>query len=377
VQVLNALYCVLAQCRDLLCADSVCEILSIIVQIHATHLVQYHDELLQLSVTATHPLSTFIDKILDLVRTTNRNDDDDDETPCVWQLHFERVYQRIDDELKRGHGQYLFAALLFYCNSFITQHMNVIVPIFEQITDERQSETIRFAVLSILFALLRQVPNGATDVIGEHILVDVLLPNLVWKPGSFHYRMRELAVRCMLMVYEKHCIDSSVSWKYKEKLICLVQSRFDDFQSELRVLVMQLMRYILEDVHKASSLQLHHEPAASMMKDAEWKSLCTNILERFDDSQDDVRVLCCATLKVFVQCMQSQQAHLYPQIIATALLHLDDSNDVLQREIFEFLQFVVACAPQEVEKQINMMNLENVQESTSEFVKNLLTLIQN
>ena len=99
-----------------------------------------------------------------------------------------------------------------------------------------------------------------------------------------------------------------------------------------------------------------------MASSKELISLCDALLERLDDSKDDVRICTCSALEALAGCLEPQtQAAMFETLAETALLHLDDANEVMQQSIFSLLSRVSTFNHSAFEKKIKSADKENLQ----------------
>jgi len=362
-ELLRASNSLLAACRCLLNEDSVSEILWMIIQIHASWLKHYQPSLSSLQLDESHEIHREITKTLDFVSQSEQ----------IWETHFPALYGKIERELQNGQGQYLFASLICYSKTFVSKYMKQILPIFRQINDENKSETLRYALLSILCSLIsiEDVEHSNTaDDYGEcmqFILVDILLPNLVWKAGKFRYKMRLLALESMRVLYAHKAVDAAITWNCRQKLVSTVQSRLDDFQCEIRKSAVQLITLLLTELYTT----FREHKSECILAEKEMDSLCTSILDRYDDSNDEVRTLTCSALNALIQCMDETNISCYSKIIETSFIHLDDSNKILQNEIFSLLKDASGFDVEEFERHLKSVDGEKVQPDTLQLLQRL------
>mmetsp|Transcript_2696 Transcript_2696/g.2264 ORF Transcript_2696/g.2264 Transcript_2696/m.2264 type:complete len:865 (+) Transcript_2696:46-2640(+) len=367
IEIIDATNSLLSICNSCLNTESKLEILWLIIQIHAQYLKSNHQSLSQLSINDSDQIYDKIQSVLKLLATDN-----DDK--CLWEQNFEPLYEKIANKLKEEQGYYLFASLIYYSRSFITTHINVILSTLNQINNEKNTDKIRYAVFSILYSLLQNI-DDATDwkSYTELILVDILLPNILWKPGKFRLKMRSLALDCIILLYKTNAINLNVTWKHREKFISTLKSRLDDFDHKIRRLSIELLQYILNDLQKSKQQNKSDE---MMMKKDELKSLSENILERLDDSKDEIRIITCSTLQSLIQCLhKATHLDLFTNIISTSLIHLDDANEKVQKAAFELLKIASSFHKEEFHTQLKVINTDKIQKATLLLMTELMTIV--
>merc|ERR1711997_1154825 len=162
------------------------------------------------------------------------------------------------------------------------------------------------------------------------------MPNLVWKVGAFSAKMRRLALDCLIAMYSKQSVTTEMTWTHRKALLTSLKSRLDDFEHANRLRSVQVLCRIFALLSVAVQRQ-----EGDVASDEELSSMCNALLERLDDSKDDVRVQTCSALQGFMRCWkkpQSSDEGMFGTLIETALLHLDDANEALQEGIFSLLR---------------------------------------
>eukprot|EP01083_Nonionella_stella_P274328 931074_1 len=359
VEVLHSMHHLLATdaCQQYLNDEIVAEILWLILQVHARYLHNHDAELETLSIPQSHALHPQICDILSLLRSD-----------AIWKQYFAPIYDKIQMDTKQKKCYYLFAALIHYCATCFAEK-ECILAVFCECNAENNSETVRYAVLRSLFHLLKMI---TTDVSPQHtqlIMFDILVPNVEWKVGKFGWKMRVLALDCLLLLFKAGSVNADCAWNHRLKLITTLQSRLDDFEDNIRLRSVQLFDLILNHLN-------HDDRGEAILADDDFKSLTKSIADRLDDSKDEIRIRTCDALQSLVKCLNPQHhTHLYTKIIEIALLHLDDANDALQQRVLLLLKDISTFNPSILDKQLQLINTHNMQEKSQQMVQELSSSI--
>ena len=349
-------------------SDSLSEILLLLLQTHAGYLQNHQKELLTLSVQSSERLYNQISTVIALL--TKHNEDDNEnksDNDCIWQENFKKLYERIDFKCNKENSYYLFGALVYYSKQFISQHMGLISPVFQQCNNEQNTETARFNILSILHLLLKDTIEANNWKNYTQAIFEILLPNIVWKVGKFRMKLRAISLNCMLILYKNNSVDPNITWICRAKLISILKSRLDDSEPDIRAVTVELFRYVLSNLRLMAK-----NNSEEIMNEKELASLCQSILDRYDDSKDEIRILTCSTLQSLIKCMDNNKqntAELYKNIIETSLVHLDDSDDMLQQRIFSFLKDVSDFNASVFHAQLTSVNTDHLQSKSQKLIQ--------
>merc|ERR1712129_485318 len=118
------------------------------------------------------------------------------------------------------------------------------------------------------------------------------------------------------------------------------------------------------------------KPDEAIIAKSDVESFCQCLLNRFDDSNDEIRIHTCSALQSFMLCLNSDSIDLYGKIIETVLIHLDDSNKQLQQHVFDFLKSNADFNTDIFEKQLDAINKEDLQSSTQTMLGQLETIVK-
>jgi len=163
------------------------------------------------------------------------------------------------------------------------------------------------------------------------LVVDVLMPNAVWRAGQSNNKIRKGALVCIHASLEAQLLQpSDLVDSILPNLLPLVRSAMDDSWSPDNRLIgcMVLSRCL-------SNLVSANYP----LSDDQLRDIYPELLKRMDDSNDEIRKNVCETFAVFFQIMPNRWSDsLYEYILHALFIHLDDPNPTLQNAVYSALE---------------------------------------
>lgn len=131
---------------------------------------------------------------------------------------------------------------------------------------------------------------------------------------------------CTIDILERGLISASVLLKHLKELISVIKGCLtDDFAPDLRLLSCVLLERILFIIKDGATDEDIHD-------------LYPVMIERLDDSQDDIRIQVSKALKLFISCKLYFSPSTFEYIVKAVLIHLDDENEQIQLAIFDLLK---------------------------------------
>ena len=285
--------------------------------------------------------------------------------PATWNRHFAALYQRnsvdmtCSEAAKRRRSYLAFAWLTWNVRFFLGEHMEMVYSAFQQCNDEGKEDAIQMIIMSTLWRSLG-APTGWKSEWVEKMVMEILLPNMTWKVGKLALDMRLLALNSMLRLYQNSTVNTDFTWKYREKLISALKQRMDDTNEQTRIDVVRTLRCILVDLGESRC-------SGNMLSDSEVDQLTETLVQRFDDSADEVREVTSDAVAALVQCLnRGNEIHseLYAIIVRTALLHLDDENECLQQKVADLLEGIAGFDKAIFREKIGAVHVEHVRRET-------------
>ncbi|ETO25591.1 hypothetical protein RFI_11543 [Reticulomyxa filosa] len=167
-------------------------------------------------------------------------------------------------------------------------------------------------------------------------LVNALLPNCSWAVGYIPAQIRKVAIECIFVVYQVKSYFVCLCCVYIERrqlffhknlikrtnwLRQVLESNIDDMDPFVRECCVKSLYFVLEHAHDR----------LKMIDDEFMATLAQAIIDRLDDGHDNIRIATCHTLQMLLRCFDKEiNGKRYRTVVATAFIHLDDSNKCVQ-----------------------------------------------
>eukprot|EP00397_Hematodinium_sp_SG-2012_P003752 GEMP01003760.1.p1 GENE.GEMP01003760.1~~GEMP01003760.1.p1 ORF type:complete len:903 (+),score=216.32 GEMP01003760.1:357-3065(+) len=163
------------------------------------------------------------------------------------------------------------------------------------------------------------------------LVMDVLIPNAIWRPGQSNNKIRKGALVCIHAALEAQLLEpSDLVDRVLPNLFPLIKSAMDDAWSPDNRLIasMVLLRSLANLVG-----------AKHPVSDQYLREIYPELLKRLDDSNDEIRKKVCETFSVFFRCLPERWSDsLYEYILHALFIHLDDPNPALQSSVYSALE---------------------------------------
>ncbi|XP_010887752.2 dynein assembly factor 5, axonemal [Esox lucius] len=225
-----------------------------------------------------------------------------------------------------------------------------LMPLLQKCLHPDRDPEMRLHVFTVLSRLLLDATH-TLDSQGrfcEHLdvfLLDLLLPNLVWRAGRTAAAIRTSALSCLLALLQGGAITPGQLLGVEERLSPQVLSCLEEDSQLSRLLACQSLSTLL----KLTGASLHADAL---------NKLYPEVLKRLDDSSEEVRGVALSTLGQWLATLgKDYNTQLYSQhlefLFQQLLLHLDDPDSRIQDTVLEVLKIGSAVHPvllkQEVE----------------------------
>ncbi|KAL9186251.1 hypothetical protein ACHAXT_005489 [Thalassiosira profunda] len=322
------------------------------------------------------------------------NDNDDDETSSLMDVHFRGVLQAITQSApafpwKQTYPSFLaMDALLRACSGFtVGSNFDLVAPFFithlstaafskseeggssgndQSLTDTAtaaakdelaEEYSLRIALMALLQTILADKsfsqtlsPREKTELgpaassfsaqFTTDVLLSLVLPNLVWKAGGMAAALRKLAAATLFSLlshYQAHD-GSSTGLLHAETathLIPILHSNLEDTESTTRELSCVCLCMVLEQV-SPETFQAIWETNARVID-----TLHPRLLALLDDSHDPVRMAACKTILAFLKIAHATTAgssfelgnSALENIASTLLVQLDDPDEDIRESV--------------------------------------------
>jgi len=163
------------------------------------------------------------------------------------------------------------------------------------------------------------------------------MPCIEWRSGIPNVKIREAAIICLKKLLDNEVISPEEFHRnFRDVFNNIKNCLDDDFSSDIRfasiVLVKNMIRY--------SGKNFGYE---------DFKEVYPELLKRLDDSQDGIRIEACKSLELFFHHLPQDWAlNLFEYMLDNIFVHLDDSEEIIQKAIAEVLKAAATVHPDKV-----------------------------
>uniref|UniRef100_K3W704 TOG domain-containing protein n=1 Tax=Globisporangium ultimum (strain ATCC 200006 / CBS 805.95 / DAOM BR144) TaxID=431595 RepID=K3W704_GLOUD len=206
--------------------------------------------------------------------------------------------------------------------------MDKIVPALLVHLDAARDADVRLAFLALLETMLgTESVYKAFQPFSVPLLLNGIIPNIVWQGGRVAATIRKVAVACAYTLLRQGLADQACLFETAPKMLPVLKSSMDDSDAKTRQLVCLALQYLFVALPGC----LGEEPV---------HQLYAEILKRLDDSNDTVRKAACQTFSTFLRAAPKE--HFKGTIIDYTLdclfVHLDDSDPSIQEAVFNVIK---------------------------------------
>uniref|UniRef100_A0AAZ3S680 Dynein axonemal assembly factor 5 n=1 Tax=Oncorhynchus tshawytscha TaxID=74940 RepID=A0AAZ3S680_ONCTS len=218
----------------------------------------------------------------------------------------------------------------------IGEFLPLLMPLLQNCLDPERDPEMRLHIFTMLSKLLLDATH-TLDSQGrfcEHLdvfLLELLLPNLVWKAGRTAAAIRTSALCCLLALLQGGAIPpSQVNTHTEERLSPQVLSALEEDSQLSRLLACRSLSTLL----KLIGPSLHPDAL---------NNIYPEVLKRLDDSSEEVRGVALRALGLWLASLgKDYNSQLYSQhlevLFQQLLLHLDDPDSHVQDTVLEVLK---------------------------------------
>ncbi|TYZ59531.1 hypothetical protein PybrP1_003449 [[Pythium] brassicae (nom. inval.)] len=211
------------------------------------------------------------------------------------------------------------------------ENLDRLVPALLVHLEASRDADVRLAFLALLETML------GTDSIFQSfrpfstpLLLNGIIPNIVWQGGRVAATIRKVAVACVYTLLRQGLADQPCLFETAPKMLPVLKSSMDDSDAKTRQLVCLALQYLFVALPGC----LGEEPV---------HQLYAEILKRLDDSNDTVRKAACQTFSTFLRAAPKE--HFRGTIIDYSLdclfVHLDDSDASIQAAVLDVLKAAI------------------------------------
>ncbi|XP_071267922.1 dynein axonemal assembly factor 5 isoform X3 [Salvelinus alpinus] len=217
----------------------------------------------------------------------------------------------------------------------IGEFLPLLMPLLQNCLDPERDPEMRLHMFTMLSKLLLDATH-TLDSQGrfcEHLdvfLLELLLPNLVWKAGRTAAAIRTSALSCLLALLQGGAIPPSQLLAVEGRLSPQVLSALEEDSQLSRLLACRSLSTLL----KLIGPSLHPDAL---------NNIYPEVLKRLDDSSEEVRGVALRALGLWLASLgKDYNSQLYSQhlevLFQQLLLHLDDPDSRVQDTVLEVLK---------------------------------------
>ncbi|KAL3767641.1 hypothetical protein ACHAW5_006879 [Stephanodiscus triporus] len=223
-------------------------------------------------------------------------------------------------------------------------------------TKDEQAEdySLRITLMALLQTILsdesfyqtfdpRQKELAPVSILSDQltILLSLVLPNLVWRPGSMASALRKLAVATLFCLLNGK--GALIHPEIVSYLIPILLSNLEDTESTTRELSCVCLSLVLQQVSSDISSAIGGSNTQNI------DSICPRLLELLDDCHSPVRLAACRALKGCIILTHASASNAsfklgaisLTKITSSLLIHLDDPEPEIKDHVFQVLAVLI------------------------------------
>lgn len=259
-------------------------------------------------------------------------------------------------------------ALLTRSVRFLPEHMDLALPLLVGCSDKEGDPKLRLHVMSVLYQVLFSDtvdPAYLTQEEALQLLKGVLVPQLIWRSGSVASAIRLQALVCLEGMLRRKLVTAAVLRDVESSLNPVLKGNVDDDEPDIRIAVVKIYGHVF-------AMQ------ETVMDDMELTDLHREMLKRMDDSDDDIRIEVTRVFQIMMKtCFPPFEVYdlndqHFAYIVKTFLIHLDDSNPLVQQAVQKLLRGIAYYALPTFKKQVMAVRGRH---SDPTLVEELITMI--
>ena len=243
---------------------------------------------------------------------------------------------------KDSPDQFVFSALLFNCSVDVLEGLlDAVFSVFKGCLHEERDPHIRLETLKLLDRVLEDdTRNGFVRGQSKRLLAEVLLPPAVWQVGETAASIRFHAIVVLGTFFRKKLVTAS---ELASKIL------MDDAMQVLPTIHSCLEEDYYADTRLASchTLEALLNVVGPKLTDDQKRLVYPELLKRLDDSNDQVRIQTCATLRAFVcSCLTPDYCDTNTgYLLKGMLVHMDDTNPDVQEAVCSVAENLAKIKP--------------------------------
>ena len=166
------------------------------------------------------------------------------------------------------------------------------------------------------------------------ILEEIIILTAAWKPNSIILRIK--SCKSLIKLIKEQKIDGLALQYVWDKLFPVIRTCINDEHSDLRLVNIEILDLIL---------RIH----SNILEDKELLDIYPELLKRFDDSFDNIRISATIPFIIYFQILKEKQMKFgsFKYVITNLFIHLDDPSEIIQRAISKLLEEAAKYNPQD------------------------------
>eukprot|EP01135_Chromosphaera_perkinsii_P010340 Nk52_evm12s2118 gene=Nk52_evmTU12s2118 len=259
----------------------------------------------------------------------------------LFGVHFQQLLGELKGSLgtwtKHSSERILFENLLECSGPYAGKNLEDITAILKSVFDSEKDPDMRLSFFTLLCRLLSAPENplnsaGELPQFAESFIVDMIMPNLVWRSGRTASAIRTAAVSTLWAVLKTESLDIRQinNGRLVIDIFPQLKSALDDDNASTRLVVCSVFQEIFRVFGRSIDPDLLH-------------AFYDDLLKRMDDNRDEIRVAITKTFYAYLDCLPTPYDKVLYSAHLTAmsrglLVHLDDPESHIQEAVLMVLK---------------------------------------
>ncbi|EFC50399.1 predicted protein [Naegleria gruberi] len=253
-----------------------------------------------------------------------------------YNIYYEKAFTIFTSDVaswdKLSPNFYSFEALLRNSPKSTIIHFS---KIFEVLGIHLATDKDPMMILRLLSALNSIIYSSGKELSQEHIhyiLTHFIYPHSKWRNGRVYVDVRKAAISCFsCIVRQQLCTTKETIQTFcsESQFDNFMSCMDDDFDPHLRGLVVKIMIDLIEYSH-------------DLLTEKQWDTLCTELRNRMEDENDDVRAITSTTIGQLLLYLPAQMVDQCTALVFCLSTHMDDPNPEIRKSCFNTFQTVIS-----------------------------------
>lgn len=209
-----------------------------------------------------------------------------------------------------------------------------VLEIIRQVTNPSLEIELRMDMMVLLEFILKE--ENMKETLISHspfIISQILAPAIVWRIGKTEAKFRKAAVINLIHLTNFGLVKEEILCESLPMLLPSIKSCMSDsWAPDLRFVCAEFLEKLLAKiVRKLPSFMFF------LISEEFFADNYAMLLERLDDAKDEIRIKAAQVLVQFLSCAHGISESTLEYIVKNLLIHLDDANESLAKEILNGL----------------------------------------